>query len=465
MVAALKLLLLAASCVASSNIAARDSVTATVDLSSSNGSPKHLASGFIYGIPDNYPNQIPDSWYQAIDFNYARTGGAQLGSPARGWIYGTTDYQGRLQSSYLNYEVARKFGASVILLVHDIWGTDGVTSSTKWPGDNGDWTDYDKYISTLLNDLVSKNMLDGLVIDIWNEPDLTVFWNRPLQQWVNLYVRTHKAIRADSRFNNVKISGPSLANQPLSSNAWWTTWLSQVAGNNTVPDQYSYHLEGDYTNQVDDPQYTNASLAALLNTYGLPGREVNINEYATYTEMKPSGYAWWIARLERYNFWGLLGNWQSGTTLHDLFANLITKSSNPYTYSATDYVAAPGFWVYKYYAQNMTGVRLTTTGSTDRLLDVYATKDSSTVRLLVGSRITTGTWAVQVNGLSSLGYGTSGTVTISTWGFDGSDPLAAQAAPSFRNTVDHTFSGDTLSFPIYQDNNYNAWAFEFAVLN
>lgn len=208
----------------------------------------------------------------------------------------------------------------------------GATSSTKWPGDNGDWSDYDNYISTLLNDLVSKNMLSGLVIDIWNEPDLTVFWNRPLQQWVNLYIRTHKAIRydiprhhpaellltrvhsADSRFNSVKISGPSLANQPLASNAWWTTWLSQVAGNNTVPDQYSYHLEGDYTNQVDDPQYTNASLAALLTTYGLPSREVNINEYATYTEMKPSGYAWWIARLERYNFWGLLGNWQSGTT-------------------------------------------------------------------------------------------------------------------------------------------------------
>lgn len=150
--------------------------------------------------------------------------------------------------------------------------------------------------------------------------------------------------------------------------------------------------------------------------------------------------------------------------MHDLFANLITKSSNPYTYSATDYVAAPGFWVYKYYAQNMTGTRLTTTGSTDRILDVYATKDSSTVRLLVGSRITTGTWTVQVNGLSSVGYGTSGTVTISTWGFDGSDPLAAQAAPSFRNTVDHTFTDNTLSFPIYQDNNYNAWAFEFAVL-
>lgn len=38
-------------------------------------------------------------------------------------------------------------------------------------------------------------MLEGLVIDIWNEPDMSTFWSRGLQQWVDLYVRTHKAIR------------------------------------------------------------------------------------------------------------------------------------------------------------------------------------------------------------------------------------------------------------------------------
>ena len=73
----------------------------------------------------------------------------------------------------------------------------GATSSTKWPGDDGNWADYDNYIKTLLNDLVSNNMLGGLVIEIWNEPDLTIFWKRSLQQWVDLYVRTHKAIRYD----------------------------------------------------------------------------------------------------------------------------------------------------------------------------------------------------------------------------------------------------------------------------
>lgn len=36
--------------------------TAIVDLAHTNGAPEHLASGWIYGIPDNYPNQIPLHW-------------------------------------------------------------------------------------------------------------------------------------------------------------------------------------------------------------------------------------------------------------------------------------------------------------------------------------------------------------------------------------------------------------------
>lgn len=39
----------------------RDSVTAIVDLGTSKGTPRHVASGFIYGIPDK-ENQVPDHW-------------------------------------------------------------------------------------------------------------------------------------------------------------------------------------------------------------------------------------------------------------------------------------------------------------------------------------------------------------------------------------------------------------------
>ena len=36
--------------------------TATVDVSVTRGEPKYYASGFLNGIPENYPNQIPDKW-------------------------------------------------------------------------------------------------------------------------------------------------------------------------------------------------------------------------------------------------------------------------------------------------------------------------------------------------------------------------------------------------------------------
>jgi hypothetical protein len=169
--------------------------TATVDLSITRGPPHHLASGFIYGIPDK-PNQIPDHFYTEIDFGYGRAGGAQLPAPARGWIWGMTEYRNRLASALSNYHTCRKYGAHFILLPHDVWGTDHANSSTVWPGDNGDWSDYDLYIRTLMNDLRNAGALDALVWDIWNEPDISIFWPRPLQQWVDLYIRTHKLIRS-----------------------------------------------------------------------------------------------------------------------------------------------------------------------------------------------------------------------------------------------------------------------------
>ena len=70
--------------------------TATVSLSQPSGTPAHLASGFIYGIPDNgkdLSTQIPDHFYTDIKFNYCRAGGAQLPAPSRGWIWGLEEYK------------------------------------------------------------------------------------------------------------------------------------------------------------------------------------------------------------------------------------------------------------------------------------------------------------------------------------------------------------------------------------
>ncbi len=44
-------------------------------------------------------------------------------------------------------------------------------------------------------DILANDMLPGLVWDIWNEPDISIFWERTQQQWIDLYIHTHKLIR------------------------------------------------------------------------------------------------------------------------------------------------------------------------------------------------------------------------------------------------------------------------------
>lgn len=82
----------------------RDGTTSNVNFSENNGSPQHIASGMLYGIPDQ-PNQIPGNLLTGMGFNYLRAGGAQLPAPARGWIWGIDEYNvslvGKRQSEEL----------------------------------------------------------------------------------------------------------------------------------------------------------------------------------------------------------------------------------------------------------------------------------------------------------------------------------------------------------------------------
>jgi hypothetical protein len=278
-----------------------------------------------------------------------------------------------------------------------------------------------------------------------------------------MYVRTHKAIRANPALNAMKISGPSMAYRPQPTNTWWTAWLKCVSGNNTIPDYYTYHLEGGLTDVTNDPLYTNASLAALLKQYNMPSRQVFINEYAELSEQVPGGYVWWISRLERYGFFGMLGNWFGGLELHDNFGGLITKPQ-PTNYTATNYEAAPGWPVYAYYNRNMTGLRANTTGSPDRWLDAYATVGSDKVRILAGVKASTGTWGLQVQGLQSVGYAAGATVAVTTYSFGGANVnTAVSPIATLVGTTNYVASNGVITIDVHQTNNYTGWAYEFAV--
>lgn len=84
-----------------------------------------------------------------------------------------------------------------------------------------------------------------------------------------MWDRTYKRIRSDSSLNAMLISGPSSAGQPGGS--WWANFLSNVVGNNTVPDQYSWHCE------PADPQTDYGNLQNQLAQYNAPQKPININ--------------------------------------------------------------------------------------------------------------------------------------------------------------------------------------------
>ncbi|KAJ4245555.1 hypothetical protein NW762_014064 [Fusarium torreyae] len=372
---------------------------ATVDLNVQTGPPRHLASGILYGIPDK-PNQIPDQFYKEIGFNYGRGGGSQLPN-TKGYAVNIEDYKARFASVLSNYNTTRKYGGEFIYLLPAAWGADGGQSEEfEYPGDNADWAKWDSFLEKTLDDIRGSDMTDGLIIDIWNEPDLNFFWARSKEQWLALWSRSFKKIR--EKLPSVRITGPSMSAVPSMAHEWWTSFLSHSTLE-SLPDQWSWHMEnGD---DSTDMASAVASFRDLLSKFDISrdlAQDININEYAVYGEQVPSGGAWWIAGLERENAHGLRGNWAIAGALHDFLAGLLSKpnaSNDRYAIEGEGYWPSAEYQVYKYYASNMKGQRLKTTPTADGLLDVYATTEGDVISILAATRSRPGNWDVNLIGL------------------------------------------------------------------
>ncbi|KAL2066670.1 hypothetical protein VTL71DRAFT_2742 [Oculimacula yallundae] len=452
-------------CVSSTpvEIAKRQLGTATVSLAQPSGTPSHLASGFIYGIPDNgssVSTQIPDHFYTDIKFNYCRAGGAQLPAPSRGWIHGIEEFDNRFASALSNYRTSRKFGARYILLVHDLWGADSLQSSDSvFPGDNNDFSNYNAFLTRLISKLKDNNMIEGLDIDIWNEPDIWGFWIRTPAQWVQMWGVGYHRFRTE--LPGTIITGPSVASPPEQNMVWWDAFGAFIASNNSVPDIYTWHnLESSY-----DPARTLPNLANWRAKYGLPDKPKNINEYAGRSEQIPSTAVWFISRLERYNIQGLRANWASAYELHDYLGNMLGKpgaGTSTYVPSGTGYWPVGEWQIYKYYGSSMTGERLATSGSADGKFDVYATRGgaANTVKILAGTRGTTGLYDITVTGLSAVGL-TSGNVNVRTRRFDNNGQYGEVGAPVDMGVWGHTIANDQITFHVQPATASTAYAFEF----
>ncbi|GIK07134.1 hypothetical protein Aspvir_002789 [Aspergillus viridinutans] len=285
----------------------------------------------------------------------------------------------------------------------------------------------------------------GLDIDLWNESEGIYWKNRGVAQWVNMWGRGFHRLR-DALGPAVLLVGPALASPPAIGNSWWDGFLGFIGANNSIPDQYTWHLE---CGGSCDLQTSNSTLKSLLSSY----------------EQNLSGDTWYISRLERYDTLSLRGNWLSTAALHDFLARLVGKpnaGTSSYNPTAGGYWPTGEFQVYKYYHLNQTGIRLGTTGSADGGFDVYATKTGSVVKILCGSRAETGTWDITVTNLASLGLPSSGSITITTYEFPWTSQFGEVDSPVNLGQVTHTYTGDSVTWWVKFSSPNTAYAFEFA---
>jgi hypothetical protein len=372
-------LLIAASLIASASRPARAAdESIAVDFAVTGGSPTYRASGWIYGMTEDASGP-PDHFYQDVKFQYMRAGGAQLDSPG-GWVSGK--YDRRWNSTEAQLERTKELGGEFILLLHDLWGADGYPIS-RFPGDNGNWSDYDAFLDRVFADVRATG--ETVQWDLWNEPNITLFWNRPQSQYFQLWERTYDRVRA--AFPNDLIVGPSCACVPTTGNGWWTQYLDFVKSSNSIPDIISWHsLPGDPVANV-------AAANTTLDSRGIPHpRPYQINEYGSQSEQNPGDGSWYIARLERAGADGLRANWASAGNLHNDLGNLLTRDSGG------QYQPKGEWWVYRFYG-SQTGTIANVIPST--AYDAFATTKTGEAKILVGGGGTTGNVAVNLRNLNA----------------------------------------------------------------
>ena len=265
------------------------------------------------------------------------------------------------------YAKAKAVGATLLILVHDIWGADAVCHVPRWPGQGGDWTDYTSFMTQLISDAKANGMTGSDVRwELWNEPDYPAFWGGTQDQWLEMWKRGYQQIRA--AIPDAVIEGPSVASGV---GGWFNTFLDYVKTNDVVPNYIGWHEAGGGGDPANDAKNARSALSSRgMNAMGL-----DISEYGSGGEQNPGHSAWFIARLERADTDGLRSNWGGGNGLYSTMAGLVTS----------DWQRTSDYWIYKRYG-DQTGLRSTVTAGSQ--VDAVAFQDADKMKsiIIVGNR-------------------------------------------------------------------------------
>jgi hypothetical protein len=421
--------------------------TLTVNLASTAKSSTAIGEGALYGVSQD-ATQPADQYVLPLNLNEYRGGGhASGGWIADGYTYGSATKADVAEVIAQAKRLTRApYHTQYQVILSDIYGADGgQPSNTTWPCTSGNCANWQSFIDSVVGALQASGL--KFTYDIWNEPDQSVFWAPGMNstEYFQMWNAGFREVRKDAP--SATIVGPSLSATPGQNSSEWTTWLSTVKADGTLPDQISNHLEGD----GDDPVAVAQTINSDLSADGISARPLSANEYQPSNQQSAGQTAWYLARFAQSGYANAVrGNWSCCQT-----PNL----TGVLTQSGSTWLPTGSWWVMRSYA-DMTGSLVSTSGEVGTTA-VAASEDSTMKRAVavVGDENGyTGSASVTFNGFSSVSWLSSGgNVNVVVERIPDSSPLTApsvvlsqsMSTSSGSITVPFTFQSSHDAFAIY----------------
>ncbi|WP_316743460.1 RICIN domain-containing protein [Streptomyces sp. MK7] len=419
----------------------------SVNLASTRGPSTGVGEGFLYGISED-GSQPADQFIQPLGLNAFRGGGWFSG----GWIRDGYQYGPATRADVDSIIAQAKrltrppYHAQYQVLVSDIYGANGgQPANTTYPCDNGDCSSWVGFIDSTVGALQASGLT--FAYDIWNEPDISVFWTRGVNsaQYFRMWDTAYREIRRIAP--GAQIVGPSLAFTPQRNPGEWQAWLAHVKAAGTVPDMISNHNEGD----VDDPVTVAQSLRDALSSAGLGPLPLSSNEYQPADRQTAGVTAWYLARFAQSGYTNAMrGNWVCCVTPN--LTGVLTQSGGSWQPTGN-------WWALRDYA-DMTGTLVDTSGQVGSTA-ISASEDSAAKRAVAvigDANGYTGAASVTFDGLSSVSWlSNAGSVHVTVHRIPDQAPLGAPQTVYDQNvstssgsiTVPFTFQAPHDAFAVH----------------
>jgi Cellulose binding domain/Ricin-type beta-trefoil lectin domain/Glycosyl hydrolases family 39 len=417
-----------------------------VNLASVTGPSNGVGEGFLYGVSQD-GTQPSDQYILPLGITGFRGGG----HVSRGWIGDNYTYGSQTQAD-VNTVIAQakrltqgSYHAQYQILLSDVFGADaGQPSNTVYPCTNGNCSNWVTFLNNVIGAFQAAH-LSNVAYEIWNEPDLSIFWGGGgwnSTQYFQMWDTAVQTIR--SLAPGVPIVGPSAAFTPQQNSSGWQTWFQHLKSAGTLPNFISNHNEGD----GDDPVAVANSINADLASDGISSIPLSSNEYQPSDQQTVGVNAWYLARFAQSGYTNAMrGNWIC--CLNPNLAGVLNSSGQPEGL----------WWAMRTYA-DMTGSLVSTSGEVGSTA-ISAVEDSShrrAVAILGDENGYTGGASVTFSGLSSVSWlANNGNVEAIVYRIPDNSPLLSpqvvsdqvMSTSSGSVTVNFTFAASGDAFAIY----------------